>query len=236
MFSIRKNLILIKVLIGVVCMITLFSCDDDDTSAEVVTEEEAVEAIEVSVSSESGGVATEMEETARVSDDVETRSCSTNGDSTITISQLGLNATFEWDWILNCSNLTPDSIVMDYTSTISYDGPLVSSSSNAIGDLTVSGLGLSATYTIAAIYSRMGTQTSKVGSRKSFDYDFSFNTANIQINKNTNQISSGVANVTISGTSRDNVDFSYSGTITFNGNQTATLVLDNGNTYELDWS
>ena len=47
----------------------------------------------------------------------------------------------------------------------------------------------------------------------------------IQVNKSTEQILSGTATVSITGSLASKGDFSYSGTITFNGAGLATLVL-----------
>jgi hypothetical protein len=54
--------------------------------------------------------------------------------------------------------------------------------------------------------------------------------------ESADQILSGTATVSISGSTSGGKSFSYSGTLTFNGSQTATPVFGNGNSYSISWS
>ena len=56
---------------------------------------------------------------------------------------------------------------------------------------------------------------------------------NIAVSKTTYNIVSGTASVVFNGVSSTGNQYTYDGTITFNGNNTATLVI-NGNTYTIN--
>ena len=82
-------------------------------------------------------------------------------------------------------------------------------------------------------YSRSETLVSHTGAKNTLTDEFYWTSADILVNKTTGVIMSGTATVsllvTVSGQST-----AYSATITFSGNNQATLVL-NGKSYPLKW-
>lgn len=217
--------------------LALVACDDDQAAVEIVTEEEAAEAIENALSTETEGMTAQASTSARMADDY--TDCGVTFDSTITatdaIGALTYNYTFNWNGELSCSGAVPSQLSLDYTMTGTYDGPRMSSSDNATATITLTGLAPTKTqYTINGTYSRNGTQSSKIRDQRSFSSTITVAATDWLVNKDSQELEGGSATVVISGESSEGTAFSYTGTLTLLGNKSATLVI-NGNEYPISW-
>lgn len=235
-------------LAGVLLMAaTAVSCQDEDSNntGAAVTEAEAADAIEAAVTTESNGVAKMASDAGTVAT---TEAVYTNSPDVAcgqqysdTHSAIGSGANYSYDYEgshsyeLSCNELgLPDSFAYSYTMAGTYDTPRLYSDDTASADVAITGL--SSGTEVAVIngtYTRNGYQESKVRQLRHFNSLITINLAGVSINKTTQQIAGGTASVIITGTGSGGGTFSYDGAITFNGNQTATLVI-NGNTYTIN--
>lgn len=137
---------------------------------------------------------------------------------------------FNYTYTLNCANNMPDNVTTSATSTGSFDGPSLSSTDAGTSTFTVGGIVSSSTaYNLSGQYKRAGSFTQKTGNMNKGSSNVSITLSNLSIPKVGGTITSGSASFTLSGTT-NNGAFNFNGTITFNGNNQASLVI-NGTTY-----
>lgn len=218
-------------------IILLSSCRKDADTKEM-SEEEAIESIEQFVAEESGGYAEYLVQLIEIYQETN-NNCNYSSDSTITRSRnIGLttyNSIANYAYTLSCVNGTPDILTITTSASRDFDAPRVSASANTTtSNTTLSNLITGTAFEYNGTYALSGDITSKIRQRGAFDYNFSMTSSRIMIDKSTQKITGGTATVTFSGgvTGINNIPFSYTGTITFNGNGTATLVLQ-GNNYTI---
>jgi hypothetical protein len=239
-FAAFKNAILI---FSAACFIGgISSCNKSASTATpsdtTVTEADAAEAVTDAVVPQSAGL------TAQVSDATVMASssyytCGLAYDSSITRANVsGASVTYTlnlaWNWKLSCAS--PASFTAAFKGSSNYSAIRMSSSDSSNGSFTITGIEPSNTaYTFNSSYTRQGSQQSKIGNKNSFTSTITVTSSNILVNKTTQQIVSGSAAVNIAGASSSGKSFSFSGTITFNGGKTATLVISGGGTYAITW-
>ena len=137
---------------------------------------------------------------------------------------------FNYTYTLNCVNNAPDNVSTTATSTGSFDGPNLSSTDSGTSTFTVAGLASSATsYTLNGEYKRTGSFTQKTGNMNQGNSNIDIVLSNVSIPKTGGTIASGTATFTLNGSSSKGA-FSFTGTITFVGNNQANVVI-NGTAY-----
>jgi hypothetical protein len=213
---------------------------DENKNTNSITEEEAVEVAAQAVAPESGGLVLQTNATLVLSlTNMNSINCGVKKDSTIT-KQGGSGTrtysyTLNWSRILTCTGAVPSSYTHTFSGSSSYTTPKMSSSDQSTGSFTIAGLEPTGTeLTISQTYERNGTQESKVNAQRSFTSKLSITTTAIKVNKLTKQIISGAGVINISGTSTGG-SFNYSGTITFNGGNKATIAIVGGDTHTIQW-
>jgi hypothetical protein len=221
----------------VIISLLLVSCREDENVDPSISEDEAAEVVAQAVSGSSGGETGQIESAARIAEDVKT--CGIQKDSSISKqNQSGAAITYlinlSWNYKLTCA---PNSVFQSsFTGNTTYDAPRMSSNDQSTGTFTISDFGNSSTsYTYNSSYTREGSQVSKIRNKRTFTSKTVVTSSNIKIDKTTLKILSGEAAVTIIGSASTGEGFSYSGTITFNGNQKAILKFQNGSSYNISW-
>ena len=235
----------IKAALLVCFLFAVSSCKkDDDTNTITVSESDVAEAVGESVYNSSGGLVVQSttaaeyssalmntRKSAKVSDQ-----CGIKHDTTLAATGENYSYSFNWNWLLTCSEIVPQTFVFNYAGKTAYETVRMSSSDSAKANITVSGLGEDSTYYVFnQTYTRNGSQTSKVNQKRSFTSLISIVSTDIRISKSTLKILSGTGAVTVKGEASGGKSFSYTGTITFLGNEKATLVVTGGATYNLTW-
>jgi hypothetical protein len=230
------------VLAGLATMLVT-GCKKDDGAvgnddAIVLTNDDAADAI---ASTLGGGQATsgltaQLEEAATIAGggslgkvDAAT---STLWDTTITRTRTGTysyNYTFKYSVTLANAN----RLDFGYSMKGVYDIPRMSSNDSATATFQVSNLLAGSSYMITGIYNRYGSQTSKIRNKASWNSTITFSTTSLLIDKATRRVSGGTAALTMYGKSSTGNIYSFSATVTFLGNQQATLVVG-GKTYTLN--
>lgn len=240
-----KNRTQFFIALGLVFSIAFISCSKDESNTADVQQSDAVDAITNSLSKQSNGMASSIELATNYADE---QSIYTN-TATLTCGQLynysddesysETNYSYNYDVQssvqLNCSSSgEADNFLYQATRTGTYDTPRMSSDDNAVSNWTMTGLNTTSTNAIInGSYQRNGTQVSKVRNNNSFQSTINYTSTNINVNKTTHKIESGLATVSFIANSSSGNQYSCTGTITFNGNDTATLVI-NGNTYTIN--
>ncbi|MDF0717156.1 hypothetical protein PY092_13415 [Muricauda sp. 334s03] len=232
--------------------LAMVSCSDDDESTGetdgAITEEEAAEAISMSVSPESGGMVEQtsqaiytIEGTAPESSKVEDYSCGEEYGSSYSISGQSGNITYSanltWDWIIDCdSDLNPTTADFELTGTVNYDGPRISSDGSTNASMNIINLEKDApSYLVNESYTVSGSQESFVRNENSFTSSIELSTTDLNILKSNHNVTSGTIYASFVGETSNGNTYNYNGTLVFTGNQTATLTMGSGNTYELAW-
>lgn len=221
-------------------LFSLIACKKEtDQTAAAVTEEEAVEAISLAVSGESGGMAVQTETAASIAGN-SVQECGVSTDTMISRSGNSAGISFEYGALitrtLSCNNNIPQQLVLGYTGANTYSTLRMSSADSSMATLTLEGvLPESASYVINETYLRKGTQQSKVWLQRAFSSTLEITAAAITVNKTTLKIVSGTATVSFTGSVTGGKTVSYGGSLQFLGNNRATLQLNNGNSYLLEW-
>ncbi len=223
-------------------MLLFSSCkkDNNNDQATAVTEDEAVEVMSQGVSNQSGGMAAQTESAAKVTT-TSRLNCGETSDTIIAAQSLSgavirYNYNVEITRALTCENNVPSTFAFTYAGTNSYDAPRMSSNDNTTAAFTISGLQPSfADLTFNQTYTRNGTQQSHIRQQRQITSQLVITSSAVIVNKATQKITSGTATLQFTGQVVGGASVSYGGTLTFLGNNTGTLVLNNGNTYNLNW-
>ncbi|SFD61860.1 hypothetical protein SAMN05518672_102642 [Chitinophaga sp. CF118] len=246
----RSKVALLLLCLSAGLLFTISSCKkDDDSTTTAVSEDDVAEAVSQSVSTESGGLVSQTTASAviistnassrigaKLSDECGIMHDTTFAGASVDGAAITYSYNFSWNWLLSCNNVMPQTFVFNYAGKAAYDAPRMSSSDSSKANVTVTGLGAdSAYYVFNQSYTRNGSQTSKVNLKRSFTSLISIVSSDIRISKSTLKIISGTGTVTITGTGSGGKSFSYTGTITFLGNEKATLVVTGGGTYTIEW-
>ena len=238
---------------------TLTSCHKDSAAGSTtITEADAAQVATDAVSPATGGFVSQVSSSASLFSNAtvtggtvsstnnhlttysSTIPCGKEKDSTITYASVSTSIpsftySLTWKYTLECT--VPSSLTLSFTGTGTYNGFVQSSSFNSTGGFVLTGLGSTAAqFTFSSNYSRVGTTTSKIGNKNTFDHTLSITSSNIIYDKATQEIVSGSATVSIKVTSTSGNSWNYGGTLTFLGNKTAKLVLNSGTTYNISWS
>ena len=237
-----QNQILMKTSLYFLLLASAFalftSCQKEEEEV-AMTEEEAVEVIESAMSAEAQGVAGEAADAAEAAGAYAVESlCGMSGDSSLTysINQLNLQAsyTINWSWALVCQGFIPNILEFNRTTAGTYETNRLKSDDSAESDWDISNLVTGTDYKLNGVYTREGSQESKIGQQNSFTSTLTVTATDILIDKATQVIDGGTAAFTLSASGSGGANVSYTGTIVFNGNQSGTLTI-NGTSYPINW-
>lgn len=234
---------LLPLAVSLLLLVAVDSCkknDDavDPSSTANVTEDDAADAFANALTGGQStcGFTTQIEEAATVAAGTIIPkvggAASTLFDTTITRQKSGAysyNYVFHYSYGLAAAN----RFTFTYAMKGVYETPRMSSSDSAAASLEVSNLLAGQAYTIAALYNRYGSQTSKVRNKVSFRSTITVSVTNLLVDKTTKRITGGNATVSMSGQTSSGRAYAFVGTVAFLGAQQATLVI-NGRTFILD--
>jgi len=245
-------------IIALVAIIAVYSCKKDlgaTSAASTVTADQAADLAAGSLASNSNGLTTVTDDIslnasglasvnngltidAAGSNNILKQACGTTlADST---TNQGSADSVTWSYFkkysrtLNCNTSEkPDNIINRVTFSGNYSGPNVTSADAGTANVTIGHLETdSTTFLVSGEYKRSGSFTSKIGNKASGSKNVDIVVSNLVISKSGRKILSGNATINISVTTPKGT-FTYTGTLTFNGNGGAVLVI-NGNTYTID--
>jgi hypothetical protein len=248
----------IKLSLIILLMVGAFSCKKDNSASTSgsVTTDQAADIAAGSLAENSQGLATVTDDVAVNAQGLNSTSgltVNSNGVSTasvqqqcgttltdsvtrsLTLDSVTINYFLKYSHTLNCNTSSqPDNLVNVLTYHGNFDGPRLTSTNSGSSTFTIAGLTTNATnFVINGEYKRAGTFQSKVGDKASGNSNVDIVVTNLKLSKPDRKIVSGSATIAITGTGAKGVSFSYTGTIVFNGDETATLTI-NGTGYTIN--
>jgi hypothetical protein len=237
-------------------VLSLIGCSDDDNERQQnLTDEEVNEVLKSSLVDE-GGIILDIENISFSLGSLAGRPASENqtfndGLSAIncnqTVSQSNTNSnsvgnrswtiTSNWSWTLNCDAQNNSiSFDLDGNGTLDFDGPNLSKDINRTHDFNITGIEpSSAEWVYNASHNRNGMIQSNIGNQNSMTTTLTYGSTDIVVSKATQQIVSGTFNINFQAVLSTGNTITRGATVVFNGNQTATVTLDNGNTFSVSW-
>jgi hypothetical protein len=240
----RTNEMKSLIFLGLIGSLMFTSCTKDGETTDIQANE-AVEVIESALANESNGMSKTMSTTLdyATAQNVFTATPYLNCgqvyalsyNESYSASNYSYSYTAQRNALLNCdANGTRQSFTSNTNFSGNYSTPRMSSDDTIETLFSVTGLSVTNSNTIFnGNYTRKGTQVSKTRNNNSFSSTLTCSLNNINVNKTTYMIQSGSASVNFVGVSSSGNQYTFSGTITFSVNETATLVL-NGNTYNIN--
>jgi hypothetical protein len=150
-------------------------------------------------------------------------------------SQYTYSYNLTYNFVVDCnSSNQPDSLLSNLTYSGSYSGPNMSGTNSGSSDFGVSGLLTTDTaFFINGQYKSAGSFASKVDTANHGSNTISIAVTNLTLKKPLRVIEGGSATISISGSTPKHGSFSFTGTIVFNSNGTATVTI-NGTVYSIN--
>ncbi len=221
-------------------MSTLLSCEKSENSSEPeLTQEEVAEVLEVSLAHSNGGLTAEMESTtgalaslslAELCDSLieDTFLFEYNGAKGQASSQIG------WSFELSCNNFNvPEAALLSLESELNLNTDRISSESSSSFNGSLTGLEfISPAITWNGTYIRSGANVFLFRQSNSGASTLDLTLTDVVVHKESRMITSGSGEYSLILTLNGNTE-TYEGTITFNGDQTAIIVL-NGMEFIID--
>jgi hypothetical protein len=207
-----------------------------------VTTDDAADMVAGSLSSNSNGIASVAADAtlnASVMYDLHLKCGTVRSD---TISRQGGSGTpfsfsykLTYNFMVDCnSSSQPDSLSSNLTYSGSYSGPNLSSSNSGSSIFGVGGLLPTDTaFVINGEYKRAGSFNSKADTADHGNSNVDITVSGLKLKKPGRMIESGTATFNITGTGPHKGSFSFSGTIVFNADGTATVTV-NGTIYTIN--
>jgi hypothetical protein len=164
--------------------------------------------------------------------------CNETFDSTLnySYSQNTVSADYErsMEWVVNCTGFNiPTDIAYTSTANGEYSTFRMSSVDASSNELTITGLDIGGgNYFVNGTSVRTGTQESNIRDI-SLSSTCDLTLEEVEISKSTYEIIAGEGTVTVTGENSGGNSFSFTGSIVFNGDGTATLTL-NGTEYTIN--
>lgn len=232
----------VKTKLFALLLLASFACNDDDEESPAVANDEAAEMISTSISSSAGGLTTVVDDAAvttkanaggRIAacDYAESQDVSR---SSIPGASITYDYDFHYDYALSCANALPTNMTVNMNYSGSLDAPRLSTENEGTGNLIVETLDATYTqFTVNGSYNRNGSFTSKVRNKNTSTSTIVFTLDDVTLDKTTREITGGSASVSITGSVTGKGDFSYTGSIVFEGSTQAELDV-NGTKYSVN--
>jgi hypothetical protein len=139
---------------------------------------------------------------------------------------IGYSYTSMYSFTLHCNGIAPDSLTGSSAFSGTYSGPFISSTYTGNTTFTVLGILPSAgSYTLNGTYTRNGNFQSIKNTSNKGTHTVNVTVTNVAISKTTGTITGGTATFSVSGNVPSKGNWSYSGTLVYNGDGTANLTL-----------
>lgn len=225
----------------------LTSCDReqiDNTpdNMKQATEEDAVDAMTGALQASTEGIAQEIEATTDLAETYTEKSggspCGETFDSTFvrSVDEANITAdyTFTWEWSVECNAADiPVALNLGTTASGKYETARMLSEDTSGSTWNVNNLFTGANYVFNGTFERTGAQESKVRNQNAFTSVITIEVDDLNIDKGTKQIVSGIAEATVVITGSGGDSQAFSGDLIFNGGGSVTLIF-NGNSYTID--
>ncbi len=227
-------------------MAVMSSCDKEDEPNRIeISNQEAAIMIGTSLGQGEAGLGGFISETVLVVDEVTDGAtggrqsfCGTSDEITLSISsQQGDPQAYSFDyvygWSLSCdANSQPSILAVNVSFTGNLNSPQYVVDYTGSSEMTISDIMQDViTFNGGHLQNGVGTVTNE-GQTYRASQQFSYVLKDVKVSRTTNSIQSGTATVQVSGTSDEGV-LSITASVTYNGDGTATVVVNN-ETFEVD--
>ena len=227
-----------------------FACESEDTvppSSEVLPTEDAAQIVSSSLADNSAGLNAMVSDVVRtseasISDEMESQSnaCGYEIDTVFSATNPSGSAStysyeFSYEYEIQCrDNGIPELLVVETNYEGTYDGPRMLTENTGNASLSVSGFPISeSAYVVEGSYDRSGIFESRVRNMTQSNSTIVLELSSLTYDKRLEEISSGSASLTLSGTLKSGEPYSYVGSLSFEGKGIAILTI-NGETYMID--
>lgn len=215
-----------------------FACSEDEgvETNDLLSSEEEADLVAAALAENTSGLITSLSDAALVAEEAvdndisngRVAGCGFSKDTTFTTTrstaQLTLSYNFNYGFELTCG--ATQYITMELNYSGEFDAPRMASANTGTGELEISQLQKAGTaYVINGEYTRSGSFTSKVRNQNTSTSNITLTLTDLNVDKVAVKILSGTATATISGNVEGKGSFTRSGSITFNGDNTATLTI-----------
>jgi hypothetical protein len=220
-------------LLSLVCAGMLSSCKkDSDDLAALVSNSEAAEMLENSLSSRTSGFTMPAIDAAQIIE-ASLNNCNVPGDTTLSktksLNGITYNYTFNMDWLLTCNNFNlPQSAVINIAGNGNFNTQRWAGTDVTSGNLTYTGLELQApAYIVNGSYDLEGNLTGSFRqSNPSFNCITEINLSNLSIDKTDLEITGGTGAATIIANASNGATQTLNAQLVFNGNGTVTVTVN----------
>lgn len=138
--------------------------------------------------------------------------------------------------MVDCNNNVPDSLSSNLTWSGSFSGPNWSNSGSGSSIFGVGGLTPTDTaFVVNGEFKRSGSFSSKVDTGKHGNSSVDIAVSNLLVKKHHYSVEGGTATFSLTGDTPKRGSFSFSGTVVFNADGTATVTV-NGTVYTVTLS
>jgi len=234
-----------KIQLSILAMLLLgaVACKKTNNSPSItanVTTDEAADIAAGSLSRNSNGVASTSDDaTSDASTYVSAQlACGTAKSDSIsrhnTVGPYAYSYNLKYNYVVNCNNNVLDNLSSSLVDSGYFSGPNLSSTNSGSGIFTVAGLSPTATdFVINGEFKRSGSFQSKIDTSNHGNSKIDIVVTALKVAKPARTIASGSATISITGDVPKKGTFSYTGTLVFNGDGTATLTI-NGTVYTIN--
>lgn len=221
-------------------MMFLSSCSKDEATAvsnEAMSSDEVAEIVSMSLSEDAMGATSVIESSVEVSSTaskpskVKSSDIVYSKDTTITkvsnpsaLISYSMTTSYEYNFTLDSIG-TPKSSVVSYSYSGNFDAPRLSSAHNGSGVLSIGNLGNSVCE-VNGSYERASDVLTKGIRAKESNSNTKLVFQSVLVDKSIRRIQSGTATLTMSGSVPRKGDYSFSGTVIFEGNDLASLTIE----------
>ncbi len=223
-------------------LLVFTSCENTTEEIETLSQEDAVELIESALQSRVGGIISNLEDiveelvVAVASGEICDSLYETTIEDNFQGNQVQAEYTSNISYTLTCNNFDiPQAATFSSITSSIFNSDRIESDDDASFDGNASGLQpTSSTISIVGNITRSGTQVLIFREQLDVTSTFTFDITNVEISKQEAEINSGSGGIALTGSAYGE-EFSFDGTLVFNGGKTATLTF-NGMQYPIDWN
>lgn len=232
----------LRYLVVMMVSVAMISCEETDpeTEKDALENDEILENLEANLLPDEGGIMIEFAEAADYSSELLDENsdnaslkatndiCGLTGDSTINKTGARYQLGFTWNWQVVCDGFIPDEITFESEGTFQYNGSRLQNNSSNESQLRFQNLITGDYYTITGNASRNGNSNYSSATRGELSYssNISFTNININIDKTDYTFGEGSMNYSMSGVLTDGSEYKAEGSITYNGDDTITILIN----------
>ena len=237
-----KKKVFLKLMSTTLILLTFTACtEENDEPTYTPTEQDAAKVVEESLAKSSGGM---TEEIAQLKESLYAKDigdlnleCEVPFDTTLNYFLSGDATgawTRNWNLLLNCPVGENPFLEVNTTYEGSFSGSILSQNREGSRSWTWSDLGSDGDFIFMnGSGSHSGQRNFNGPAQNSFSWTYDGEWAEVAISKDTHIIDSGDGAFTLVFTGPQGNNFTFNGTVIFNGDQTATVTI-NGEVYEVD--